>query len=235
MGVINITPDSFYAKSRCQNSEQALRLAEAMLKHGADLIDIGAEATNPSLDLSVATLSIQEELDRVLKVIECIKTNVPIKISVDTSKPEVMQAAVQAGADMINDQRALLIPGALEMAARLQVPVCLMHMFGLNRAPNLNPADTLKEIEVFLQNRIAAALEAGLSRNNLIIDPGFGHGNYGKSTAENLYLLKNLEQLLRMGYPVMVGLSRKTLIAEVLNLPVEERLAGCRTWAGTIK
>jgi dihydropteroate synthase len=226
MGVINITPDSFYAGSRCQNADQALKLAELMHKEGADIIDIGGEATNPKLDVSVSQVSVQEELDRVVKVVELIKAHVPIQISVDTSKPEVMEAAVKTGADMINDQRSLTFPGALEMAAKLNVPVCLMHMFGLNRKPYEDCALTLQEVKSYLEQRIKAALDAGIKPDHIIIDPGFGHGNYGKSTTENLFILKNLEQVIEIGCPVMVGLSRKTLIGEILNVKVEERLAG---------
>ncbi|MDO8954060.1 MAG: dihydropteroate synthase [Gammaproteobacteria bacterium] len=226
MGVINISPDSFYKGSRCQNAEQALKLAEQMQRNGADIIDIGGEATNPKLDIGLSKVSIAQELDRVIRVVEAIKSRLDIGISIDTSKPEVMQAAVKAGASMINDQRALTQAGALEMAASLQVPVCLMHMFSLNRQPNADAAKTLFEIQAYLQARINACLAAGLKQENIIIDPGFGHGNYGKSTAENWYILKHLKQLCALGYPVMVGLSRKTMIGELLNIPIEERLAG---------
>jgi len=226
MGVINVTPNSFYAGSRCHTPEQALTLAKRMQLEGASIIDIGGEATNPTLDLNQASVSAAEELDRVIGSIELIKANLDIDISIDTSKPEVMAAAVKAGATMINDQRALILPGALEMVAALNVPVCLMHMYGPSRQPNNDKAQTLNEIKDFLHQRIVAAIAAGISRQNIIIDPGFGHGNYGKSTAENCYILQHLNQIVAMGYPVMVGLSRKTLIGEILGVSIEERLAG---------
>jgi dihydropteroate synthase len=231
MGVINVTPDSFHASSRISSVDQAIQYAEQIKLEGADIIDIGGEATHPKLDVSQSKVSIEEELDRVIPIVQAIKSHVDIQISVDTSKPLVMQEAVKAGAGMINDQRALTMPGALAMAASLNVPVCLMHMFGINREPNVDCHKTLIEIKEYLNQRCKAALDSGFKPENIIIDPGFGHGNYGKSTEENCYMLNHLEQLVAIGYPLMVGFSRKTFIGEILNLPIEERLIGSITAA----
>jgi dihydropteroate synthase len=226
MGVINVTPDSFYAGSRVRDLDTALRIAEQMIQEGASIIDIGGESTQPLLDLSETQVSLQEELDRVLPIIKAIHERFDILISIDTSKAEVMSNAVEQGAKLINDQRALQYENALEMAASLRVSVCLMQMYGAHaRVPNSQPySQTLQEIKIFLLDRVEQCLKAGIKKEQIIIDPGFGHGNYGKSTEENLYLLKHLSQFVETGYPVLVGFSRKTMIGKVLGLPVEKRL-----------
>lgn len=228
MGVINVTPDSFYAGSRAQSIDDIFQLAEQMVQEGADILDIGAEATNPNLDLSVSVVSTQQELDRLAGVIEGLSTRFDVMLSIDTSKPEVMQAAVAAGAQMINDQRALLRDGALAVAAQCQVPVCLMQMFGPNaRTFNDQPyADTVQQIADFLQQRIDACLQAGIAKEQLMVDPGFGTRNFGKSTQENLYLLAHVDRIQALGYPVLMGFSRKSMMGEVLGVPPEERLYG---------
>ena len=228
MGVLNVTPDSFHAGSRVQSVDAAVRSAEAMVAAGATILDIGGEATNPQLDVTVSQVSVDEECNRVIPVVEKLRAHVDVDISVDTSKPEVMKAAVAAGATMINDQRALLRPGALEAAAQLAVPVCLMHMYGLHlREPNSQPyQNTLDEVKSFLQKRAEACVAMGIAPDSIIIDPGFGHGNYGKSTEENLYLINHIDQFVELGFSVMLGVSRKTTIGDVLQVPAAERLSG---------
>lgn len=228
MGVLNITPDSFYKGSCFEDRGAAVAAAQRMVDEGADILDIGGEATNPKLDVTVSQISAQQECDRVVPVIESIRHHVDVEISVDSSKPEVMRAAVEAGATMINDQRALTLPGAMQAAAELTVPVCLMHMYGLNvRQPNSQPyQQTLVEIRDFLRDRANACIAAGIDRSNIMIDPGFGHGNYGKSTEENLYLINHIDQFSELGFPVMLGVSRKTTIGDVLDVPADERLYG---------
>ncbi len=219
MGVLNVTPDSFSDGGvffgRDQAVAQALRLAE----EGADLIDVGGESTRPGAQ----PVSAQEELDRVVPVIEALRTAVSIPVSIDTSKPEVMRAAVAAGAGLINDVLALRAPGALATAAALAVPVCLMHMHGEPRTMQLDPVytDVVGEVREFLKNRRAAAIAAGIRPEQILIDPGFG---FGKTAAHNLALLRDLSALCTLGAPLLAGLSRKSLIGALLGLPVEERL-----------
>lgn len=227
MGVINATPDSFFAGSRVNTVSSALKLADSMIQAGADILDIGGEATSPHLDVTESAISTQQELERVVPLIEAIRHNFDITISVDTSKPKVMQAAVTAGANMINDQRALRLDGALIMAAQLQMPVCLMHMYGLQRKMDCQPyADTLAEIKHFLLSRADACQQAGISKQHIIIDPGIGTGNFGKSTSENLYLINHLQAFADTPYPVLVGLSRKSMVGAILNVAPADRLYG---------
>ena len=226
---MNVTPDSFYAGSRAGSVDDALHMAETMVNEEADILDIGGEATNPNLDVTDSQIDVQEEVDRVAPVVEAIRARFDIDISVDTSKPEVMQAAVNAGATMINDQRALCMDGALAMAASLNVPVCLMHMYGLNNHDmNGQPLQTtLDEIKQFLLGRATVCMEAGIAKEHIILDPGAGTGNFGKSTKENLFILKETKQLVDLGYPVLMGYSRKSMIGDVLNgKPFDERLFG---------
>ena len=219
MGILNITPDSFsdggFFLARDAAVVQALKMAE----EGADIIDIGGESTRPGAQ----AVSVQEELDRVIPVIEAVVQAVRLPISIDTSKPDVMRAAVQAGAGLINDVRALREPGALEVAADLSVPVCLMHMQGEPRSMQHNPAyqDVVAEVRDFLRDRINACVAAGLARERLIADPGFG---FGKNVEHNLALLRHLNEFQALGVPVLAGLSRKSLIGALLGLPVEQRL-----------
>lgn len=228
MGVINVTPDSFYAGSRAGDVDAALRHAATMVAEGADILDIGGEATNPKLDVTVSQVDAATELQRVVPVVQAIRQRFDITISVDTSKPDVMRAAIDAGANMINDQRALQLDGALAAAAELDVPVCLMHMYGLKQRQMDNQplAEMLTEIKTQLLKRVEACVHAGIRRDNLIIDPGIGTGNYGKSTRENLYLINHLNEFADTGLPVLVGLSRKSMIGEILNVPPAERLYG---------
>jgi len=221
MGILNVTPDSFSDGGRFLGREQAIAQALRMQQEGAAIIDIGGESTRPG----AAPVPLQQELDRVVPVIEALSPALEVPISVDTSKPEVMRAAVAAGAGMINDVYALRREGALEAAAALAVPVCLMHMLGEPRSMQQEPVygDVLQEVRTFLLQQVARCEEAGLSRERLLLDPGFG---FGKSLEHNLSLLKHLPELVAEGLPVLVGLSRKSMIGNVLQLPPEQRLPG---------
>ena len=219
MGILNITPDSFSDGGLFLGRDRALAHALEMAADGADIIDVGGESTRPG----APAVSVEQELARVIPVIEAVRAAVELPISIDTSKPEVMRAAVAAGAGLINDVRALREPGALEAAAGLGVPVCLMHMQGEPRTMQANPVygDVLAEVREFLAGRVAACEAAGIPRARLIVDPGFG---FGKTVAHNLALLRGLPELAGLGCPVLAGLSRKSLIGAVLGLPVDERL-----------
>jgi dihydropteroate synthase len=233
MGILNVTPDSFSDGGRFIGREQAVAHARAMVAEGAAIIDVGGESTRPG----AAAVSLQEELDRVLPVIETLRAELPVIVSVDTSKPEVMRAAVAAGAGLINDVRALREPGALEAAAAAKVPVCLMHMQGEPRSMQQAPAyvDVVGEVRDFLLERAAACQAVGIPAQRVLLDPGFG---FGKTLEHNLRLLKHLPMLVEEGYPVLVGLSRKSMIGALLDLPVEQRvlpsatLAALAAWLG---
>ncbi len=219
MGILNVTPDSFSDGGRFIDHEIAVAHARAMVAEGASIIDIGGESTRPG----AAEVSVQQELDRVIPVIEALHSTLPVVISIDTSKPEVMRAAVAAGAAMINDVRALREPGALDAAVACGVPVCLMHMQGAPRTMQQQPeyADVVTEVRDFLVERANTCQSAGIPAVNILLDPGFG---FGKTLEHNLRLLKQLSLLVAAGYPVLVGLSRKSMIGQLLGLPVEERL-----------
>lgn len=219
MGILNVTPDSFSDGGIFLSRDAAIAHAVQMVGEGADLIDVGGESTRPGAQ----AVSLQEELDRVIPVIEAIVDAVPVPISIDTSKPEVMRAAVAAGAGLINDVRALRAVDALTTAAALDVPVCLMHMQGEPRSMQHSPSygDVLAEVGEFLEARIAACEAAGITRNRILIDPGFG---FGKTVAHNLELLRGLRKFDRFGVPILAGLSRKSMIGALFGLPVNERL-----------
>ena len=219
MGILNVTPDSFSDGGIFLSRDAAVAHALTMVEEGADIIDVGGESTRPGAQ----AVSVQEELDRVIPVIEAIARAVPVPVSIDTSKPEVMRAAVAAGSGLINDVRALREPGALETAAALQVPVCLMHMQGEPRSMQQHPvyADVAVEVRDFLQERIHACVAAGIPRQRIVIDPGFG---FGKSAEHNLELLRRLGELRTLGMPILAGLSRKSMIGALLGLPVAQRL-----------
>ncbi|MBI5462275.1 MAG: dihydropteroate synthase [Gammaproteobacteria bacterium] len=220
MGILNVTPDSFSDGGRFIGRDAALAQARTRAEEGAALVDIGGESTRPG----AAPVSVQQELDRVIPVIEAVRAELPVVISVDTSKPEVMRAAVAAGAGFINDVRALREPGALEVAAAAGVPVCLMHMQGEPHGMQQQPqyADVVAEVRTFLMARAAVCASAGIPRERIVLDPGFG---FGKTVAHNLQLLKHLPLLVDTGYAILAGLSRKSLIGSVLDLPVDRRLA----------
>jgi dihydropteroate synthase len=212
MGILNVTPDSFSDGGLYAAHNLAIEHALQMIAEGADIIDIGGESTRPgAVDVSAA-----EELDRVLGVIEGIRKLSPLPISIDTSKPEVMRAAVAAGASMVNDVRGLSLPGALDEVAALQVPVCLMHMQGEPGSMQRNPvyADVVANVTDFLLARVAACEAAGIGRQQLVIDPGFG---FGKTLEHNLRLLTQLHTLVARGLPVLAGLSRKSMIPAIME------------------
>ena len=221
MGVLNVTPDSFSDGGRYLALEAALRRAETMSAEGAAIIDVGGESTRPS----ALPVSVQEELDRVLPVVERLVREMPIPISVDTSKPEVIREAARIGAGMINDVRALCLPGALEAAAVSGLPVCLMHMQGnpstMQREPHYT--DVLAEVRAFLAERVGACERAGILRERILVDPGFG---FGKTLDHNLILLRYLNRFTGLAAGVMVGLSRKSIIGLLLDAPVDKRIAG---------
>ncbi|WP_299079217.1 dihydropteroate synthase [uncultured Paraglaciecola sp.] len=221
MGILNVTPDSFSDGGAFDVLENALTQAELMLSEGADIIDIGGESTRPG----AKDVSLQQELDRVIPVIEAIKQRFDTVISIDTSKAHVMTAAVKAGAGLINDVRALQEPSALAAAANAKVPVCLMHMQGQPREMQHNPryGDVVQDVMQFLQQRIERCLEAGIAQSQLIVDPGFG---FGKSLEHNYQLLANLEVFQQLNVPVLAGMSRKSMLGNLLNRDVEQRLAG---------
>jgi len=219
MGILNVTPDSFSDGGIFLARDAAVTHALLMVEEGADIIDVGGESTRPGAQ----AVSVQEELDRVIPVIEAIASAVPVPISIDTSKPEVMRAAVAAGAGLINDVRALRATDALNTAAALGVPVCLMHMQGEPRSMQHHPVytDVVVEVRDFLQERIEACIAAGIPRQRMLVDPGFG---FGKTVEHNLDLLRRLGELRALGMPILAGLSRKSMIGALFGLPVEQRL-----------
>jgi len=219
MGILNITPDSFSDGGVFMDPRKAVDHAAAMAEQGADIIDIGGESTRPGAE----AVGIQQELDRVLPVLEALSPNLDIPISIDTSKPEVMRAARAAGAGFINDVYALREEGALDAVADTGLPVCLMHMQGEPRTMQQHPryGDVVVEVRDFLQQRIQAAEAVGISRDRIIVDPGFG---FGKTLEHNLDLLRNLSSFKSLGVPILAGLSRKSMIGMALGLPVEQRL-----------
>jgi dihydropteroate synthase len=221
MGVLNVTPDSFSDGGRHLRTEDAIAHGRRMAEEGAALIDVGGESTRPG----ASAVDAAEELARVIPVIEALARTVAVPISVDTSKPEVMRAATAAGARMINDVRALRAPGALEAAAASGAAVCLMHMQGEPRGMQIDPhyGDVLTEVRQFLDARAAACLAAGIPRQRLCVDPGIG---FGKRPEHNLALLGGLGELARGGLPVLIGVSRKSLIGIITGRPAGDRLAG---------
>jgi dihydropteroate synthase len=220
MGVLNVTPDSFSDGGRYLDADAALAQAERMVAEGAAIIDIGGESTRPG----AAAVSGEEELRRVLPVIERVAARLPVLLSVDTSNPEVMRRAGAAGAHLVNDVRALRSPGALETVAASDLGVCLMHMQGEPATMQIDPRydDVVGEVQAFLAERVQSCIAVGIARERLCIDPGFG---FGKLQAHNLQLLRGLSQLLRLGLPLAVGLSRKSMVT-ALGGRAAERLAG---------
>lgn len=212
MGVLNVTPDSFSDGGRYAGLSAAVRRGRRMAAEGAAIIDVGGESTRPG----AAFVPVEEECRRVVPVIEALVGELDIPVSVDTSKPEVMREAVRAGAGMINDVRALRRPGALQAAAEAGVPVCLMHMQGepetMQQAPRYR--DVVAEVEAFLLERARVAESDGVPREALLLDPGFG---FGKTIEHNLALFRGLDRLASHGYPLLVGLSRKSLLAHLVG------------------
>lgn len=222
MGILNVTPDSFSDGGVYLGPDAALNQARQMVEEGADIIDIGGESTRPG----AASVSLQEELDRVIPLIEVLAAELPVPLSIDTSKAEVMSAAVQAGVGMINDVMALRGKGALAAAAASTLPVCLMHMQGEPRTMQADPCynDVTAEVSGFLLERVDACLAAGIERERLLLDPGFG---FGKTLKHNLQLLRELHQVTALGLPLLVGISRKSMIGALLDgAVVDQRLYG---------
>lgn len=221
MGILNVTPDSFSDGGHWHTPETAFFRAAQMVEEGVDIIDLGGESTRPG----APEVSAQEECDRVIPVLERIKGSWDIPVSVDTSKASVMQAAIGSGADMINDVNALQAEGALAVAASFDGPLCLMHMQGTPKTMQTQPhyVDVVEEVEAFLHERLQACQSAGIKRERIILDPGFG---FGKSLEHNVILLKQLARYKALGCPILVGLSRKSMIGALLNKPIEQRLYG---------
>jgi len=227
MGVLNVTPDSFSDGGHYLDPQKALDQAKKMVHEGASIIDIGGESTRPGAQ----SVTVAEEIQRTIPIIKAVKESLDVVISIDTSKPEVMIAAVEAGATMINDVIALQAPGALETAHKLNVAVCLMHMRGEPRTMQTDPYydNVVVEVKQFLQSRIKKCLEMGFDANKLIVDPGFG---FGKTVRHNLLIIKHLEEFTALGVPLLIGVSRKSTIGTILDKPVAERLYGSLSLAG---
>jgi dihydropteroate synthase len=221
MGVLNVTPDSFSDGGRFLDTEAAVRRGVSLAEQGAAFIDVGGESTRPG----AAPVGVEEELRRVIPVIERLRGATAALISIDTSKPEVMRAAAAAGAALINDVRALREPGALAAARDSGCGVCLMHMQGEPRTMQLEPvyADVVSEVRAFLEERVAACRTAGIEAQRLAVDPGFG---FGKTLEHNLTLLRHLGELSAAGRPLAVGLSRKSMVGKLTGRPEGERMLG---------
>jgi len=221
MGVINVTPDSFSDGGRYVDSVAAVTHALRMIDEGAGLIDVGGESTRPG----APSVSVETEIERVVPVIEALAARTKIPISIDTSKPAVMTAAVHAGASMINDVRALREPGAMQAAARTDAAICLMHMQGEPRTMQSDPrySDVVAEVRDFLRERTEACLASGIAKNRLVVDPGIG---FGKRLEHNLALLAGLPAVTALGWPVLIGVSRKSMLDTLLGRAVDERVAG---------
>jgi dihydropteroate synthase len=220
-GILNVTPDSFSDGGLFDSLERAVEHGCCLAAEGADLIDIGGESTRPGS----RPPTLAEELDRVVPVVEALVRRIPVPLSVDTSRPEVMRAAVAAGASMINDVRALRAPGALEAAADVSVPVCLMHMQGSPETMQQDPRyqDVVAEVCAFLAERKRACLDGGIRPEHLLVDPGFG---FGKTLSQNVALLASLGGLSSLDLPIMVGLSRKSMLGQLTGRAVGDRLPG---------
>ena len=220
MGILNVTPDSFSDGGRFFDASFALDHALAMVAAGADLIDVGGESTRPG----AAAVDLDDELSRVIPVIGALAAELTVPVSVDTSKPEVMRAGVAAGAGLINDVRALRAPGALRAAADLGVPVCLMHMQGEPRSMQAAPVydDVVADVRGFLARRMDDCVRSGIRRDRLIVDPGFG---FGKTLAHNLRLLARLRDLETLGAPILVGISRKSMLGTITGRDTPLRLS----------
>jgi dihydropteroate synthase len=220
MGVVNVTPDSFYDGGRHGSPAAAIAHARRLVEEGADLLDIGGESSRPGAE----AVPLDEELARVLPVLDGL-CELAVPVSVDTTKPDVMRAAIAGGAAMINDITALQTPGALEAVAESPAAVCLMHMQGAPRTMQANPTydDVVTEVRDFLSGRARACVAAGIGRDRIVLDPGFG---FGKTVDHNLELLRRLDEIAAAGFPVLAGWSRKSSLGRITGRAPEERLAG---------
>ncbi|MDP3678206.1 MAG: dihydropteroate synthase [Methylotenera sp.] len=223
MGIVNVTPDSFSDGGRYASTALAVEHALKLIDEGADILDIGGESTRPG----AIPVSLGEELSRVIPVIEALSAVSTIPLSIDTYKPEVMRAAIAAGIDIVNDVRALQEgngkDGALEIVANSHVGVCLMHMQGTPQTMQLNPSytDVVSEVKQFLTDRLHAAIAHGIARERILLDPGFG---FGKTTAHNIALIQHLDDLAKIGQPLLVGLSRKAVLGKIAGGDESQRL-----------
>lgn len=222
MGILNITPDSFSDGGKFFHPDSALEQVEQMISDGAKIIDVGGESTRPG----AAEVSLEDELNRVIPVIKAIKEKFDVLVSVDTSKAQVMEQSILAGADIINDVRGLQNPGCVDVLAKYpQIPVCIMHMQGLPRTMQNNPQynDVVGDIVDFFMQRISVMAAAGIEKSRILLDPGFG---FGKTLEQNYELLRRLKEFDVLGCPLLIGTSRKSMIGNLLNREVNERLAG---------
>jgi len=221
MGILNVTPDSFYDGGRCASAEDALSLARRMAEDGADIIDVGGESTRPGSE----PVPPQEEVRRVVPLIEKLSAELTIPLSVDSYKPEVVAKAIDAGVSMVNDVNGLRSPGMAELVASSKLPVVVMHMQGNPKIMQEKPhyTDVVTEITAFFRERIAYALDSGIAARQLILDPGVG---FGKTLEHNLEILRNIREFKKLGFPVLIGASRKSFLGALLDLPPEERLDG---------
>ena len=219
MGVVNVTPDSFSDGGKFFDPQNAIAQAQRLIEEGADLVDVGGESTRPG----AKGVDAQEELRRVLPVLRALRDSA-VPVAIDTVKPQVMQAAIAEGVSVVNDISALRGPGALQTVAGCDVGVCLMHMLGEPRTMQAAPAyaNVVEEVMSFLAERVGAAGYAGIARERIAIDPGFG---FGKTVEHNLELLRNLERLAELGVPLLVGLSRKSMLGAITGRPADERMA----------
>ncbi|MDY5107381.1 MAG: dihydropteroate synthase [Actinobacillus minor] len=221
MGILNFTPDSFSDSGKFFTLDKAMFQVEKMLNDGADIIDIGGESTRSNAEI----VTLEQELERVVPLVEAVRKRFDCLISVDSSKAEVFRQSALVGADILNDVRALQEPNALETAVELGLPVCLMHMQGTPQNMQQNPEydDVVEDVADFLNQRIFACTVAGIPKEHIILDVGFG---FGKTVQHNYQLLKHLNAFVASGYPVLAGLSRKSMIGNVVNKPVDQRVAG---------
>ncbi|MGI3060872.1 dihydropteroate synthase [Vibrio alginolyticus] len=217
MAILNVTPDSFSDGGKYNSIELALAQVDKMIKAGVSIVDVGGESTRPG----APDVSLEEELRRVVPVIKAIREKYDVWISVDTSKAEVMRQAIEAGADLLNDIRSLQEPGALEVAAEANLPICLMHMKGQPGTMQVDPHydDLMGDVSAFLEERIAACEAAGIDKSQLILDPGFG---FGKTIEHNYHMLAHLEKFHEFGLPILAGMSRKSMIFKLLDKPAAE-------------
>ena len=221
MGILDVTPDSFSDGGTHNSLNDAVDHAAKLIAEGASIIDIGGESTRPG----ASDVSIDEELQRVVPVVEAIRQRFDIWISVDTSKAQVITESANVGASIINDIRSLQEPGALEAAAKTGLPVCIMHMQGNPKTMQQSPhyENVMMDVDRFLQENIQRCVDAGIEKNQIILDPGFG---FGKNLAHNYQLLAHLSELHHFGLPILAGMSRKSMVGQLLNVPPQERVAG---------